>query len=125
MNGNKFLFDTNTLIAFLKGNDNLNKIVFNANWIGVSVISVTEFLCFKDLSMDDVDLLNEFTKQVEILDFTFKNFGLLFEVSQIRIAYKLKLPDAIIAATAIENNAILITADKDFEKIKNLRVLGY
>jgi len=30
----------------------------------------------------------------------------------------LKLPDAIIAATAIKNEAVLITADNDFKRVK-------
>ena len=37
-------------------------------------------------------------------------------------AYNIKLPDAIIAATAIEQNLTLITADTGFEKIKELNL---
>jgi predicted nucleic acid-binding protein len=33
---------------------------------------------------------------------------------------KMKLPDAIVAATAIKNNLPLVTADKDFKKVANL-----
>ena len=36
---------------------------------------------------------------------------------------KMKLPDAIIAATAIKNNIPLVTADKDFKKISDLELL--
>ena len=36
---------------------------------------------------------------------------------------RIKLPDAIIAATAIKNNVLLVTADKDFEKISDLDLL--
>jgi predicted nucleic acid-binding protein len=32
----------------------------------------------------------------------------------------MKLPDAIIAATALKNNMTLITADKDFKKAPKL-----
>ena len=32
---------------------------------------------------------------------------------------KMKLPDAIVAATAIKNNLPLISADKDFKKVPN------
>jgi len=36
---------------------------------------------------------------------------------------KIKLPDVIIAATAIVNKVLLVTADKDFEKVSNLNLL--
>jgi len=42
----------------------------------------------------------------------------------IRKTFKTKLPDAIIAATAIVNNLSLITRNtKDFEKIQELEVV--
>jgi len=43
----------------------------------------------------------------------------------IRKKYKLKLPDSIIAATAIAYNIPLITADKQFEIISELQLLVY
>ncbi|MCR5456443.1 MAG: PIN domain-containing protein [Bacteroidales bacterium] len=39
-----------------------------------------------------------------------------------RRTYGTKLPDAIVAATAIECNVPLITADKGFRKIKELQL---
>jgi predicted nucleic acid-binding protein len=36
---------------------------------------------------------------------------------------RIKLPDAIVAATAMEYRLLLVTADKDFEKISNLNLL--
>ena len=47
---------------------------------------------------------------------------LLSEVITIRKNYRLKLPDAIIAATAIHLNATLITSDlRGFSKVPNLK----
>jgi len=37
--------------------------------------------------------------------------------------YKLKLPDAIIAATAIHYNLMFITSDADFKSIKELELI--
>ncbi|MEL3906288.1 MAG: PIN domain-containing protein, partial [Treponema sp.] len=42
---------------------------------------------------------------------------------EIRKHYKTKLPDAIIAATAIVNQTSLITADKAFEQIEELNLV--
>jgi len=41
---------------------------------------------------------------------------------EIRKKYKIKLPDAIVAASAIVNNIPLITADKGFNQIKELNL---
>ena len=40
-------------------------------------------------------------------------------------SYKIKLPDAIIAATSIYINVPLISADKGFEKISELQFVKY
>ncbi|WP_367890834.1 PIN domain-containing protein [Ferruginibacter sp.] len=40
------------------------------------------------------------------------------KIIKIRNLYKLKLPDAIIAASAIVNNDVLPTADKGFRKVE-------
>ena len=44
---------------------------------------------------------------------------------EIRRAYHLKLADAIIAATAISSGIPLITSDKQFRTIKELKLLTY
>lgn len=43
-------------------------------------------------------------------------------ISIIRRETKLKLPDAIVAATALARDAMLVTADGDFAKVASLRV---
>jgi predicted nucleic acid-binding protein len=47
------------------------------------------------------------------------------EVIQLRKNYSLKLPDCIVAATAIYMNLPLITSDKDFKKIEELSLILY
>ncbi len=42
---------------------------------------------------------------------------------QIKQKYKLKLPDAIIAVTAILYNLPFITSDADFKNIKDLNLI--
>ena len=71
-----------------------------------------------------MDLLNNFLKRIDVVDLEMDNFTLLLNTSQIRIIHKLKLPDAIIAATSVANNASLITADKGFNKVKEIKVIG-
>ena len=42
---------------------------------------------------------------------------------EIRQQYKVKLPDAIVAATAIQKGLSLVTADKEFQKITDLDII--
>ena len=72
-----------------------------------------------------MQLLDSFLKRIEIIDLTIGDIKLLLKVSEIRIAHRLKLPDAIVAATSIANDARLITADKGFNKVKELVVIGF
>ena len=125
MNGNRFLLDTNAVVSLLDGNTYINNLITRADWIGVSIITVIEYISFTELSLDDMVLLNSFLERIDIIELTGDNFSLLSDIAQIRIAYKLKLPDAIIAATSIANNASLITADKGFNKVKQLTIVGF
>jgi predicted nucleic acid-binding protein len=125
MNGNRFLLDTNAIVALLDGNTAINRLIIRADWVGVSIISVLEYMSFSNLSIDDLDLLNTFLKRIDVAGLEMNNFTLLLNTSQIRITYKLKLPDAIIAATSAAHNASLITADRGFDKVKEIRVVGF
>ena len=44
---------------------------------------------------------------------------------ELRKNYNLKLADAVIAATAIASNIPLITSDKQFSTVKELRLITY
>ncbi len=123
MNGTKYVFDTNTLINFLQGNPELRR--FSGSAIYLSLISVIEFLSFSNLEEDDKVLLFEFIKDIEIVDLNYSDIELINLITNIRVVNKLKLPDAIIAATALYKSAILITKDKGFSTIASLHTLPY
>ncbi len=125
MNGDRFLLDTNAIVALLDGNSTINSLIIGADWVGISIISVIEYISFSNLSTDDLTLMNSFLKRVEVIDLTIDNLEILLDTSKLRILYKLKLPDAIIAATSMANNAGLITADKGFNKVKELKVFSF
>lgn len=114
------MFDTNALIAFLKGEKALEKFLFPDNKILLSIITILEFLSFKNLSENDHDLLFNFLNEAEIINLTSENLQLIQTIISIRSKYNLKLPDAIIAASAHLHNAVLITNDLHFKKIIQL-----
>jgi len=113
MNGNnRYLLDTNAVISLLKGNDKLLAEVQSASTLAISIISKLEFLCFPGLKDSDKALFEAFTERVDVLGLTQEEKPLLAEVIRLRSSSSLKLPDAIIAATAQTKGFTLITADK-------------
>jgi tRNA(fMet)-specific endonuclease VapC len=125
MNGNRYLLDTNAIIALLKGDSSLIKLLQDANWLGISIISQIEFLAFSGLTEADVEIFHRFLQRVELINLNDKNESLIEQIIIIRQQYRLKLPDAIIAAMAKQNSAKLITRDRIFEKITDLLIVNW
>ena len=67
MNGNRYLLDTNAIVALLQGNSQLIQLLQNADWIGISVISQIEFLAFSGLSQGDRQLFQQFLQRVAVV----------------------------------------------------------
>ena len=125
MNGKNYLLDTNAIIALLKGNQKILGTIQLSNWIGISIISQLEFLSYPRLSKSDIDLFHEFADRIHVVNLKRSQPELLKGILQIRKENMLKLPDAIIAATAIKNEAVLITADNDFKRVKGLELISF
>jgi tRNA(fMet)-specific endonuclease VapC len=114
MNGNRrYILDTNAIISLLSGNLDLAKLLDSADYVGISVISYFEFLVFDGLTEKDRDCFYEFCDKVEVVPLNNENKQLVSQVMNFR-KHRLKLPDAIIAATATVNDAVLITNDTHF-----------
>lgn len=124
MNGKRYLLDTNAIVALLKGHSTFHTELQTSEWVGVSVISQLEFLAFSKLTDADRLLFAEFLERVERVDLSSRNTSLLETILQIRQIHRLKLPDAIIAASAIQNDAVLVTEDTDFKTMTGLRVVS-
>lgn len=121
MNG-RFLLDTNAVVALLKGNSTLDQILQSANWVGISIITELEFLAFSGLSAQDEALFQQFKERVEIVELKMSDSDLLRRIIAIRQLGNHKMPDAIIAASALERMSSLLTQDVGFSKIPNLSV---
>lgn len=111
MNGKRYFFDTNAIVALLKGNSEITNLANKADLIAISVISCLEFFAFASLSEVDKDLFERFVARVTVVDLAMHNPVLLDAISEIRTKSSLKLPDAIIAASAKSVSAALVTAD--------------
>jgi predicted nucleic acid-binding protein len=119
MNGNDFLVDTNVLIYLQNGVAGIDKILGGKD-IYVSYITEMELLSFPKLSKEQLHALELLLDDCFIIDMNQEIKELAIEL---RRTEKLKLPDAIIAASSIAFNLPIITADKQFSKIKVLDII--
>lgn len=79
-----------------------------------------ELLGVFSISKSQRDAMQNMIDQCYIVDF---NDEIKRKTIQIKQKYKIKLPDAIIASTAIISDIPLITADADFKAIKELNLI--
>ncbi|MFN8346381.1 MAG: PIN domain-containing protein [Spirosomataceae bacterium] len=125
MSGNRFLLDTNAITALLQGNRIIVNQLKEAEWVGVAIVSQLEFLANPALNEEDRMLFNSFLQRVHVLDLTQENIELTTAILQIRLKYKVKLPDAIIAGSTLYASAKLISSDGGFDNIKKLKVIKF
>ena len=123
MSGIKFVLDTNAVYFLFQGKLKETKIISDLKTISISIITELEYLSNKELTAKDKSLFEDLKAEIIVKYITDKDVNLLNRIILIRKKYKLKLPDAIIAATTMENNATLISSDAAFSKIFNLKFI--
>ncbi|HTK21149.1 MAG TPA: type II toxin-antitoxin system VapC family toxin [Mucilaginibacter sp.] len=124
--GLKYLWDTNTVIYYLQnqfsvsGEKFIDNVVDNSQPV-ISVITEIELLCWKTATEYDLELLQKFISNSVIYEL---GQDIKLKTIEIRKQSRLKLPDAIIAATALVNGLILISRNtSDFKKVTSLELL--
>ncbi|TWJ33034.1 type II toxin-antitoxin system VapC family toxin [Geobacter argillaceus] len=117
----RFVLDTNAVVALLAGNRDLAHRLESAEYVGISIISYLEFLVFEGLTDTDRNCFARFCERVEIVPLLHDKAltGLTIDLRQ---EYRLKLPDAIIGATALFKRATLLTNDTHFSTIDRLSI---
>ena len=124
MSGKRYLLDTNAIVCLLRGENALQQRLQSAEWVGISILSQIEFLAFPNLSENDRRVFQEFSDGVEVVGLGRTERALIDRIVSLRSQYRLKLPDAIIAATAVERDATLITDDRQLRKLSAIRSSG-
>jgi len=117
MSGNNILLDTNVLLYLISGKINKNDLLKGEFYI--SFITELELLSYQFLSAEEENKIKKLLKEIPIIDI---DISIKNKTIELRKKYKLKLPDAIIIATAIEFNAILLTNDEDIKIIKEVKI---
>lgn len=121
--GKNYLIDTNIGIYLMNGSLNSNALRFIEPIIDdtyhLSVITKIELLGFAFADATNLSNTREFVNDSIVISLT---DAIVEQTIQLRQRYKMKLPDAVIAATAIVHNFTLISRnDKDFSNINELQ----
>jgi predicted nucleic acid-binding protein len=115
----KILADTNTLIYLDSGNREVASLLQDKE-ISISFITEIELLGFPQLGKEKLTQLETMIASMFIIEMSGFQKKIAIELKRKR---KLKTPDAIIAAAAIEKSIPILTADKIFTKIPELQCI--
>jgi len=124
--GENYLIDTNIIITYLdsklpeKGMKFIDSIVDSVPKL--SIISKIEVLGFSFKNTSSHLIINDFINNSSLINLT---DDIVEQTILIRRTCRIKLPDAIIAATALTRNYILLTNDiNDFKNIPGLNIIN-
>ncbi|MDT0647429.1 type II toxin-antitoxin system VapC family toxin [Zunongwangia sp. F260] len=122
----RFLIDTSAIIKYLNdifpapGISFLDEVLNEESFI--SFITEIELQVWNPSNAEDILIYNSFVEQSHILGV---DQDIIRETIRIRKSKKIKLPDALIAATAIVHDRTLISDnDKDFKKVPKLKYIN-
>ncbi|MCC5605116.1 type II toxin-antitoxin system VapC family toxin [Nostoc favosum] len=120
----RYVYDTNIFIYYLADESTVNSFFteefLNLHEVLISPIIYIELLSFAGLEKEEEQAIRDLLSQ-------FYSVPLLREIEeqtiQLKRQYKIKLPDAIIAATALHKDAFLVTRNaNDFQGIAELKI---
>ena len=117
----QIIADTNIFIYVLKNDLKLGQLL-DKKTIYISYITELELLSFPKISVKEIDLIKELINNCNIIHYSEE---LKDDIILLRRKYNLSIPDAIIAATAFAYFIPLITADKNFSRIKEIETSIY
>lgn len=115
MSGDGLLLDTNVVILTLGGNEVLAAHM-ESKRLFVSVVTEMECLSYPFRVRKDEMVVREFMRRCTVLGIEER---IKEEAIVIRRDHGIKLPDAVIAATALVLGVPLLTADKGFLRLRN------
>jgi predicted nucleic acid-binding protein len=125
--GIKYLWDTNAAIYYLQQQFPASAEKFMDELLKekqpvLSAITEIELLCWKTATDKDLEVLHNFISDALVIEL---EQPIKLKTADIRKAYRIKLPDAIIAATAIVYDLILLTRNtSDFANIPELNTIN-
>ena len=122
MSGKSFLLDSNIIIRLSKQDSALIDFVHQSSRSYISIITYMEVLGYAFKSEAEFLFVKELISLFELIHI---DQAIADQTIKLRQSYKIKLPDAIIAATAQVCDCTLVTANiDDFKLIKEIDLLA-
>ncbi len=123
MNGKNALLDSNVFIYISQRQLDFEKLLEHYDNFYVSVISKMEVFGYNFDNKEEKEIVENLFMEIELLNL---NEDIVNKVIETRKKKKIKLPDAIVYATASTNDIDLITRNVgDFQNIdKNIKVIN-
>jgi predicted nucleic acid-binding protein len=119
MNGIDLFVDTNILINLAEDKKGVDQYL-EGNNLFVSIVTEIELLGWHKITPNQKNFFQKLLNDCTII-------GLINPVKELAIELKqkhrIKLPDSLIAASAIHLDIPLLSQDQGFEKIKNLNLV--
>lgn len=88
-----------------------------AEWLGVSIINVLEFMGFAGLTENDRSLFLELISRLHVIDLKHENHAMMEIIIGLRQRRSVKLPDAIIMASVVMHQATVMTRNTQLLKL--------
>ena len=114
-----YLLDTNVVIDLVT---RLIALTNNVTSYFISVITLVELCKNTDIAANGLDA---YVRDLLRADALIVDIEIAKVARDLRIATQLKVPDAVIAATALHNGLTLVTEDRQLLAIPNLGAIGY
>ena len=122
MSGKTFILDTNIIIYLSQEKMKVTDFASKGDRLCISIISYMESLGHPFKNKEEEIIVKSLCDTCEIFNLTKQ---ITDKTIEIRKQFKIKLPDAIIAASALENNAVLVSANvKDFKMIDEISIIN-
>jgi hypothetical protein len=123
--GRQVLIDTNVGIGYIGGKFDKEVLdlldILIESEFHLSIINKIELLGFPDLKKREEEQFKLFVENAVLHEI---DDAIVSSTINIRKKYRIKLPDALIAATCLTRDLIIYTYNiRDFEKIKELEVI--
>lgn len=119
MNGIRIICDTNVLIHLLNNNSDVVDFLTEKQ-VFISAVTELELFGKPNMSKENITIINDLIDSCYILDLTQPVKQIVKKLIQ---KQKTKLPDAIIAATAIYSDIPLVTFDSGFSNVEGLKLV--
>lgn len=115
------LSDTNTVMYLIKGDKTVFRLL-NRRPVAINFVTEIELRCWPNVTKELSVVIQDLVSSIHYFDYSTRIKEVTIELKR---RYKLKLADAFIAATAIEYNLPLISADTSFAKVKDLSLVNF